>query len=167
MNEKIVINPASENDIPAIVELCMIVERQHEKYWPLRWQLRPGLEKGWGGWLTRNVGNPDMLILAACDTQQQGQIVGTLVAEIEEEMPIYTYRMFGFIHDVAVLESHRGRGIGGKLLSLAKAWAAGRGVTQLRLMAAEQNPDAARLFARAGFRDTYREMVLPVNDDSH
>jgi len=38
-----------------------------------------------------------------------------------------------------------------------------RGVDQLRLMVATRNPDAARLFERAGFQDTYREMVLATD----
>lgn len=162
MADILTFGPAEKSEVSSVVDLCMIVERQHESYWPLRWQLRKGLEKGWGGWLARHLDNPDMLVLVARDSGKNNQVVGALVAEIEEEMPIYTYQKFGFIHDVAVLDDYRGQGAGMTLLKLAGDWARSRGVDQLRLMVARKNPDAARLFERAGFRDTYREMVLPV-----
>ncbi len=165
MAQDILFGPATLGEVPAVVDLCMIVERQHQSYWPLRWQLRDGLEKGWGGWLSRHLSDPDMLILVARDPARNHAVIGTLVAGIEEEMPIYTYLAFGFIHDVAVLEDYRGRGVGLTLLAMARRWAGKRGVDQLRLMVAHRNPDAARLFERAGFKDTYREMVLPVGDE--
>lgn len=165
MPKSIEYGPASQAEVATIVNLCMIVERQHEQYWPLRWQLRDGLERGWGGWLSRHLNDPDMLVLSARDPERGGEVVGTLVAEIEEEMPIYTYKSFGFIHDVAVLPEYRGQGVGRALLQMAREWAKSRGVNQLRLMVAHDNPEAARLFERAGFKDTYREMVLPVGDE--
>lgn len=162
MAQDIHFGPARQDEIRAIVNLCMIVERQHEAYWPLRWQLRHDLEVGWANWLSGHLSDPDMLILAARDLSRQEPVIGTLIAEIQEEMPIYTYRHFGFIHDVSILPEYRGKGIGTSLLNMAQTWATQRGVDQLRLMVADQNPDAARLFERAGFKDTYREMVLPV-----
>lgn len=153
---------AMRDEVEAVVGLSMIVERQHEAYWPLRWKLRDGLEKGWAGWLSRHVGDPDMIIAVARDAADGNRVVGTLVADLEEEMPIYTYPRYAFIHDVAVLPEYRGLGIGKKLLAMAREWAGTRGVNQMRLMVARENPEAARLFEREGFVETYREMVLPV-----
>ena len=164
MQETITLGPARDDELPTVVELTLAVERQHEAYWPLRWQLRPNREAGWLGWLRRHVADPDMLIVVARDETAQGgaRVVGALLADIEDEMPIYTYSRYAFIHDVAVREAYRGRGIGTRLLREAVAWARQRGVDQIRLMAAEQNEGARKLFARAGFRETYREMVMPT-----
>ncbi len=37
----IVYRKAGKEDLPAVVELCMAVEAQHEAYWRLRWERQP------------------------------------------------------------------------------------------------------------------------------
>src|SRR5271154_849144 len=59
---EIVYGRASPEDLPAVVELCMMVEAQHEEYWALRWQRRPGLNEGYLGWPSRRLNEPRMLI---------------------------------------------------------------------------------------------------------
>jgi GNAT superfamily N-acetyltransferase len=153
---------AREADLPAVVDLCMLVEEQHEAYWPLRWQRRSGLKEGYLGWLTRRLSEPRMLIEVARDKELDGAVVGMVLVTIEKEVPIYTYSEYAFIQDMAVRESHRRRGIAQRLLADAAAWAKGHGLGQLRLMVAEQNLGARGAFEKAGFRKTYQEMVLPI-----
>src|SRR5205085_1806668 len=50
---RIQIRPARLEELPAVVDLCMLVEAQHEAYWPLRWGRREGLREGYLGWLSR------------------------------------------------------------------------------------------------------------------
>ncbi|HUO10692.1 MAG TPA: GNAT family N-acetyltransferase [Phycisphaerae bacterium] len=168
---EILYTPASPEDLPAVVDLCMQVEAQHEAYWPLRWQRRPGLHEGYLGWLSRRLSEPRMLIRVAKDPTlpgprdlfgEGGAVVGMVLVTIEKEIPIYTYTEYAFIQDLAVRESHRRRGIAQQLLADAAAWAKQHDLTQLRLLVANQNPAARAAFAKAGFRDTYQEMVLPL-----
>jgi ribosomal protein S18 acetylase RimI-like enzyme len=55
------------------------------------------------------------------------------------------------IHDLAVLPSHRGRGIGSKLLQAAEAIARTRDCCVLTLEVLEENQGALRLYERYGF----------------
>ena len=61
-----------------------------------------------------------------------------------------------------VRDAYRRRGIAQQLLANAAAWAKSHGLNQLRLMVADQNPDARAAFEKSGFRPTYQEMVLPL-----
>jgi len=155
--------PATEADLPAVVELCMQVEEQHERYWPLRWQRREGLPEGYLRWFTKRLHDPRMCIgVARHRTTAAAPVVGMILATIIEEIPIYTFKEYAMIQDMAVRPEYRRRGIAQRLLADAAAWAKGHGVNQLRLMVANQNPDARAAFEKAGFRPTYQEMVLPL-----
>lgn len=171
----IIYGPATQDDLPAVVELCMLVEAQHESYWPLRWQRRTGLREGYLGWLSRRLNEPRMLIHVARDPAipgpaslfepqgaAHGAVVGMILCTIEKEVPIYTYSEYAFVQDMAVRDSHRRRGIAQNLLASAANWARTHNLTQLRLMVANQNPEARAAFEKAGFRPTYQEMVLPL-----
>ena len=164
----ITITRATLDDLPVIVDLCMSVEAQHEGYWPLRWKTRPGIREGYLHWLTKRIDEPRMLILAAkINGAPEGNPVGTLLATIETEIPIYTYTEYAFIHDMAVAQGYRRRGIAKMLLGHARDWTRQMGLNQLRLMVAEQNHEARVTFDHFGFRKTYQEMVLAIDEEGH
>jgi ribosomal protein S18 acetylase RimI-like enzyme len=161
------ISRAALADLPAVVDLCMSVEAQHEAYWPLRWKTRPGIREGYLRWLTKRLDEPRMLILAAKVTPTPDappMVAGALLATIETEIPIYTYTEYAFIHDMAVAAEHRRRGIAKALLAHARDWTKQMGLNQLRLMVAQQNLEAQITFDHFGFRKTYQEMVLPLQE---
>lgn len=70
------------------------------------------------------------------------------------------------VHDLAVLPTHRGRGIGRALLNAAEQCARVRGCAKLTLEVREDNVGARRLYEERGFRDfqlagaTYRTLFL-------
>jgi len=55
------------------------------------------------------------------------------------------------IHDLAVLPSHRSRGIGGRLLEAVEQRARSLGACRVTLEVGEANRDARRLYERHGF----------------
>jgi len=65
----------------------------------------------------------------------------------------------GFIHDVVVADTHRGRGIGEALVQRASDWLRERGAPRVLLWTAQRNVAAQRLFLRLGFRATMIEMT--------
>jgi GNAT superfamily N-acetyltransferase len=180
MDLRIEYGAAEAEDLAAVVALCMEVEAQHERYWPLRWQRREGLEEGYLSWMRGRLKDPRMLIYVARDRslpgpatlfdpegKTRGAVVGMVIVTIMKEVPIYTYSEYAFIQDMAVREGHRRRGIAQRLLAGAAEWTEGRGLNQLRLMVADQNPGGRAAFEKAGFRPTYQEMVLPVGEGKH
>ncbi|HVT82760.1 MAG TPA: GNAT family N-acetyltransferase [Phycisphaerae bacterium] len=154
--------PATLEDIPQVVDLCMLVEEQHEAYWPLRWQRRPNLDQGYLRWLSKRLPDPRMLIHVARDSAHPGHVVGMILVTIQDEIPIYTFKEYALIQDMAVRPSHRRQGIAQRLLAIAADWTKSHQLNQLRLMVAHHNPDARAAFEKAGFLPTYQEMVLPI-----
>ena len=161
--------PVPVSDIAALVELFLLVERQHEQYWPLRWAIRPDIQQRYMGWISSNHANPDWLFIIArrkirpAGDNASGEVLGGLAAAINQEIPIYQFTHYAFIHDLAVRADVRRQGIANALIQYSRQWARDKGVNQLRLMAAEKNTAAKTLFEKLGFQTTYAEMVLPVD----
>ena len=57
------------------------------------------------------------------------------------------------VHDVAVISTYRGRGVGEKMLKLVEQIAHERGACKLTLEVLQGNSGAARLYHRIGFAD--------------
>ncbi len=66
-----------------------------------------------------------------------------------------------YISSLAVLDEFRGRGLGTKMLSIARDQARERGLDALSLIVFEQNTGALRLYQREGFREVDRAPVVP------
>jgi GNAT superfamily N-acetyltransferase len=65
------------------------------------------------------------------------------------------------VHDIAVLDEHRGAGIGARLIDSAEAWAREQGFARLSLEVLDENP-ARRLYERQGFEHKSTYMVKPL-----
>ena len=66
-----------------------------------------------------------------------------------------------YIMGVAVFPEYRGKGIGTRFLELAAGKALENGLSQLSLIAFEQNEGAKRLYERHGFYEIAHETVVP------
>jgi aminoglycoside 3-N-acetyltransferase I len=155
----VLIQKAELVHVASLVELFLLVERQHEAYWPLRWQLRADISDRYHRWITGNLDKSDWLFAVALNGSR---VVGGVAAGMQQEIPIYAYDRYAFIHDVAVAADFRRQGVATKLVEFVRQWSMEGGVNQLRLMAADANTSARELFSRLGFRTTYHEMVLPM-----
>ncbi|HYQ73120.1 MAG TPA: N-acetyltransferase [Gammaproteobacteria bacterium] len=66
-----------------------------------------------------------------------------------------------YICGVALYPDYRGRGIGSKLLEVARSQGSEQGFGQLSLVAFEQNRGAVRLYRRLGYREIARAPIVP------
>ncbi len=113
-------------------------------------------EEGYAWFLGTQLREPDVCILVAEDGDE---VVGYVYAALEPHSWKELRDAAGFIHDVAVAEGHRGRGIGSLLISGASEWLRARGAPRVLLWTAERNLAARQLFTRLGFRTTLVEMT--------
>jgi GNAT superfamily N-acetyltransferase len=93
--------------------------------------------------------HPMSIVLLA---EQQGIFTGLLVAF--ENFSTFTVKPMLNIHDVVVLKTHRGIGVGRKLLQAIVREAEIRGCSRLSLEVRNDNMVAQSLYRSLGFNDT-------------
>ena len=99
------------------------------------------------------------VVLVAAENEK---IVAFLIGTVEQEIPIYQLKEFGFIHDLWVEEEYRNEGIARQLTTLAIEKFREIGVKQIRLDTAGPNDAARNLFRSCGFRVSTIEMLLEI-----
>jgi ribosomal protein S18 acetylase RimI-like enzyme len=154
------IRPARREDLPALGRMGAALMRVHYEFDPQRF-LAPhdGADKGYASFLGSMLDNADSVIF---------------VAEVEEGVAGYVYAALeplswkelrgpaGFIHDVAVDEEFRRRGVATALMHAAAEWLRAHGAPRVVLWTAAPNAAAQQLFARLGFRETMKEMTMEL-----
>ena len=152
-----VIRRATRADLPAVGRLGAALLRAHYAFDPARvMEGGADAEEGYAWFLGTQIEQPDSLVLVA---EADGEIAGYLYAGIEPRNWKELREEAGFIHDVLVDESRRGRGIAQALMEEAAAWCRERGVPRVLLWTAARNTRAQQLFERLGFRGTMIEMT--------
>ena len=98
---------------------------------------------------TRVLRSADNRLLIA---EADGAPIGFLIARIERGGPVFLNPDFGYITDTSVAETHRRNGAGSALFEAAKAWFRTKGVTNIRVSVASENPDGMDFWTEVGFR---------------
>ena len=146
---EVVIRPCRHDDLAA-VRRCVVELQEFERTLDAR--LRPGESMADGHWSTivTRCAEANGQVLVA----EQGSAVVGFVAVLaaqpftELDEPPGTYAL---VTDLVVLPSHRGRGIGARLLQEAEAFVRAAGATELRIGVLADNIAARQLYLRAGF----------------
>lgn len=152
------IRPATPSDIPAVRPMVREICEMHARMDPERYGFLGDVVERYERWLPQRAADPRSVFLVA-ESEAGGAVVGFLVGAVESNIPIYTLREYGFIHDVWVEPEHRGRGHASALVDAALARFRAMGVAQVRLETAAANEAARRLFARRGFRTGTIDML--------
>jgi len=119
-----------------------------------------GTESGYAWFLGQKLESRDDVVLVA---ERDGAIAGYVWAALEPLSWKELRGPAGFIHDVAVTEEARCRGIGTQLMRTAIEWLQERGAPRVILWTAAPNDAARALFRRLGFRDTAIEMTMELD----
>ncbi len=110
--------------------------------------------------------------------EQDGEVIGMLVAfpmepdpgedepEGEEDPVLAPYGELErpgsfYVCGMALFPEHRGRGLGARMLGLAREEARRRDLAEMSLIVFEQNAGAKRLYERHGFREVDHRPVVP------
>lgn len=143
--------------MPVLGRLGALLVRQHHGFDGDRFMApSPGLERGYADFLRGELDDPEVVVFVA---EVAGAAIGYVYAGLEPRSWKELREPAGFIHDLVVEETHRGRGAATALLEAAAAWLQARGAPRIMLWSAEMNVAAQRLFARLGFRRTMIEMT--------
>ena len=156
-DESWVLRPADKADLPVLGRLGAALIRIHHDFDPLRFLTPPDdAEAGYAWFLGTQMQDADACVFVA---EQEGEVVGYVYGGLEPMSWRELRDAAGFIHDVVVADTHRGRGIGEALVQRASDWLRGHGAPRVLLWTAQRNVAAQRLFLRLGFRPTMIEMT--------
>ena len=157
------IRPANPADVPAVLPMVERICALHESWDQAKYSFLPDIAERYRGWLTTRSTDARSVFLV-CEKPPTNHdaplIVGFLVATIEQEIPIYRLKEYGFIHDVWIEPLYRHEGLGRQMTMLAIERFRELGIHQIRLDTAHQNESARALFATCGFRPGTIEMIL-------
>ena len=153
----VAIRKAESRDLPALGRLAAMLVRTHYAFDKERF-LAPvdGIENGYASFLGRALQSPDDCVFVADD---DGKIIGYAYAALEPLSWKELRGPAGFVHDLAVDESSRRKGVGTQLMKAAMDWLRDHGAPRVILGTAALNQAAHALFHRLGFRDTMIEMT--------
>jgi len=154
------VRPAAADDAAALGRLGALLVAGHHGFDPQRF-IAPhaGTARGYGRFLKGELKRADVVVLVA---DAAGELAGYVYGGIEGEDWMALRGPAGAIYDLVVDPAHRRHGVGRRLLEAAIARLAELGAPRVVLSAAEQNEEAQRLFASAGFRRTMVEMTREV-----
>jgi ribosomal protein S18 acetylase RimI-like enzyme len=152
----LLIRSATPNDLEELGNLAGALVRLHHALDPKRFLLVEGVERGYARFFKAQLEDPDTIVAVA---ESDGRIVGYVYARLEPRDWNSLLDACGALHDIFVLESHRRRGIAGKLLEDLATRFKARGAPRFVLSTAAGNETAQRFFERHGFRRTMIEMT--------
>jgi ribosomal protein S18 acetylase RimI-like enzyme len=148
---------AERRDLQVLGRLGALLVREHHAFDPDRFMAPgPDIEDGYAWFLGTQLDEAEVVIYVA---EQAGAVVGYVYAGLEPQSWKELRDPAGFIHDVVVDETARGRAIATRLIEAAATWLEQHGAPRVMLWTAQKNDGAQRLFERAGFRRTMIEMT--------
>jgi ribosomal protein S18 acetylase RimI-like enzyme len=160
MTENIELRRGSAADLAALQPLWVSVHHQHAQSMP---ELAPyvGDDRTWavrGALYAELLAKPDtVLILAMAGPNAIGYGLAHVLAAADTWLPDtwQTGDRIGEIESLAVLPSHRGQGLGTRLLDALETELAAIGIRDLILGVLPGNAGAIRLYQRRGYRPTW------------
>jgi ribosomal protein S18 acetylase RimI-like enzyme len=159
------LRPATTADAPRLGELGALLVELHHGFDADRF-LAPTAEtaRGYGRFLVSQIGRDGVLVLVAENAEG---VWGYVYGALEGADWMALRGPAGVVYDLVVDPARRRQGLGRRLLDEAISRLERQGAPRVVLSTAEQNLEAQRLFATAGFRRTMIEMTRePRPDDA-
>jgi len=151
-----VVLPAEAVHIPEIVTIWEEFMDFHRSLDPF-FTLREDAAARFQGWAAGLLQNPKVLVFVALD---QERVLGYVMSQIVDYPPIYLYKNYGQLMDMAVRPELRRRGLGSLLLAEALRWFKGRGIERVELSVAARNPIGYPFWKKHGFADYMHVLYL-------
>lgn len=146
------------DDLNAIKELwreMMDFHRARDEYFS---RSERGHERH-GEYVRRNIESPEWLVIVADEDQS---VIGFAMGKIDSYPPVYKHTHFGFVADIVVNESFRGRGIGRELYNQMLPWFREQGIDRVEINVASTNEVSQAFWRRMGFREYVKRMIHEI-----
>lgn len=143
----VTIRKATRNDAPRLAELWHEMALDHARRDDY-WKLKRGCKQGFLEHIAALISAGETGVLVAHD---RGDIVGFVVVSAARRAPCFVNAECGIIADLAVTESYRGCGVGGRLCRRALEWIRSRGLATAEVRFATANSLAGVFWERMGF----------------
>ena len=121
-------------------------------------------------WFEEILQNSEKVLLVAEEngpstSAQDRRILGQVLLNITKtpDDPIIKPRKFVYVDELAVAASHRGQGIGKKLMEAAKEWAKQQGIREIELNVWEKNGRAIHFYEKLGYQTIRRRLWIQVD----
>jgi ribosomal protein S18 acetylase RimI-like enzyme len=166
----LILRPAVLEDIPQLLPLIGKICDFHRSQDAARYSFLPQVEQRYPKWVKGLINDPRNLCLVVEDNAGEkpasAKLAAFLLAEVEQEIPIYELKEYGYIHDVWVEAEYRREGLAKQLMTAAIEHFRQLGITQLRLDTLVDNDRAIRLYQTCGFRASTTQMLLELHPAS-
>jgi len=146
--DNVVIRPATLRDLDAIVALWMAMMREHEGF-DRRVRLADHAEEAYRQYARHHIAAGAAVFVAA----HQGDVVGFCLAYTARNLPMFVPPQYGYLSDLTVSPSWRGRGIGRSLVETTKRWFAAHGIPHVQLQVYDRNAPGRSFWHKEGFSD--------------
>lgn len=125
------IRSAVSFDIPLVTKLQEEFIKEHQKlYDSTFYALHPHAAEEWSSWALKKLQNNELGLFVALESNT---IIGYISGYIESRPPIYKLRNIGYVSNMYVLPSFRGKGMGTKLHHTLLQWFKDKGATYIEL----------------------------------
>ena len=138
-----IIRPAEESDIPAIVALAMQVNVLHQEAWPAIFAPLTDTAPLTDFWRGRYFTPGTRILVAAADAEVAGMVAACLQAE--NKNLLLQDRLCCRVDTIAVKDGYRRQGIGRGLMLALEEWSKEQGAQEIRFTVWQFN-NAARIF---------------------
>jgi len=156
----ILIRHAGPPDLPAVIALWRELQDINASFDP-RLKLSEGAADWFIAYLGEQLDNPQMAVLVA---EHEKTVVGYTFGQIMRR-PTLASGDCGYVADVCVQESWRGRGVGRQLYERLRAWFLARGITAIEVQVVRANPASQAFWRKMGYTEFLR--TLRVDSGPH
>jgi ribosomal protein S18 acetylase RimI-like enzyme len=152
------IRKAKHSDVDRVTALWCEFMDFHAGYDPC-FTRRKGSVEIFKKYLHEQISSRKALLLVAEDHKD---LIGYLLAKIEERPPVFELRRIGFISDTAVTGDIRNKGVGTRLYKESLKWFKKRNVDRVELIVATTNPISTRFWKKLGFKSYTERKYIEI-----